>query len=57
MSIARKRAGAKVALLDLNEEAAKAYADELTESGIDAICSYDDGTLVELARYLTTREY
>ncbi len=27
------RAGAKVALLDLNEEAAKAYADEITEEG------------------------
>lgn len=27
------RAGAKVALLDINEEAAKAYADEITEEG------------------------
>ena len=41
----------------MSVDEAKAYADELTESGIDAICSYDDGTLVELARYLTTREY
>lgn len=38
-------------------EQAKEYADELTESGIEAICQYDDGTLTELAHYLTVREY
>ena len=36
---------------------AKEYASKLTESGIFAISSYDDGTLTELAEYLTTREY
>lgn len=36
---------------------AKTYADQLTESGINAISKYDDGTLTELARYLTIREY
>ncbi len=41
----------------MNLEEAKAYADELTQSGIDAIRPYDDGTLIELANYLTAREY
>ena len=36
---------------------AKSYADELTHSGIEAISPFDDGTLVELANYLTAREY
>ena len=36
---------------------AKEYAAKLTESGIEAISPYDDGTLVELAHYLTAREY
>ena len=36
---------------------AKEYASKLTASGIFAISPYDDGTLTELAEYLTTREY
>ena len=36
---------------------AKAYANELTKSGIEDILRYDDSTLVELANYLTAREY
>ena len=36
---------------------AKVYANKLTESGIEAIRPYDDGTLIELADYLTAREY
>ncbi len=36
---------------------AKKYASELTASGIEAIRQYDDGTLTQLAEYLTTREY
>ena len=38
------------------EEATK-YALDLTESGIDAISPYDDGTFTELAKYLIKREY
>lgn len=38
-------------------EEAKEYASKLTESGIEGIADYDDGTLTELARYLTAREY
>jgi hypothetical protein len=38
------------------EDATK-YALDLTESGISAIAPYDDGTFVELARYLIKREY
>ena len=41
----------------MNLEEAKAYANELTQSGIEAISSFDDGTLVDLANYLTAREY
>lgn len=38
------------------EEATK-YALDLTESGISAISTYDDGTFSELAEYLIKREY
>ena len=38
------------------EDATK-YALDLTESGISAIAPYDDGTFVELGRYLIKREY
>ena len=38
-------------------EKAKVYANKLTQNGISAICPYDDGTLTELAHFLTTREY
>ena len=38
-------------------EDAQNYANDLTESGIEAIRSYDDGSLTELALYLTKREY
>ena len=38
-------------------EGAQKYANDLTESGIEAIRSYDDGALTELALYLTKREY
>ena len=38
------------------EEATK-YALDLTETGISAISSYDDGTFSELAKYLIKREY
>lgn len=44
-----------LSFMTLNE--ALSYANELTESGIEAIKPFDDGTLTELARYLTTREY
>ena len=36
---------------------AKEYAYALTESGIEAISKYDDGTFAELAHYLITREF
>lgn len=38
-------------------EEARAYAKEITESAKRAIAAYDDGTLCELADYLTVREY
>ena len=38
-------------------EEAKRYADNLTNEGILAIESYDDGTLTDLALYLTTRKF
>ena len=38
-------------------EDAQKYANDLTKSGIETIRSYDDGTLTELALYLTQREY
>lgn len=44
-----------LSFMSLNE--AKEYADKLTRSGIESIRPYDDGTLTELAYYLTEREY
>ena len=41
----------------MSPEDATKYALDLTESGISAIAPYDDGTFVELARYLIKREY
>ena len=41
----------------MSVDEAKRYAAELTHSGIEAIRPYDDGTLTELAYYLTEREY
>ena len=36
---------------------AKEYASKLTQSGIESIKNYDDGSLIELAHYLTVRDY
>ena len=36
---------------------AKEYANKLTQNGISSISLYDDGTLTELAHFLTAREY
>ncbi len=41
----------------MTADEARAYAKEITESAKSAIFSYDDGTLCELADYLTVREY
>lgn len=38
-------------------EKAREYAEMLTEEGKNAIAEFDDGTLCELANYLTVREY
>lgn len=44
-----------LSFMSINE--AKKYADNLTAKGIDAISNYDDGSLTELAHYLTYRQY
>lgn len=41
----------------MTAEEAQNYANKLTQVGIEAISPYDDGTLVDLANYLTVREY
>lgn len=41
----------------MNVVKAKEYAAKLTQDAIDVIKNFDDGTLTELANYLTTREY
>ena len=41
----------------MSVEEATNYALDLTESGINAISPYDDGTFSELAKYLIVREY
>lgn len=41
----------------MSYEQARQYAQNLTNSAIDSIHSIDDGTLVELAEFLTVREY
>ena len=41
----------------MSVEEARKFAIELTSSGIEAISAYDDGTLTQLAEYLTVRKY
>lgn len=41
----------------MSVDEAKIYVNKLTQNGILAISPYDDGTLTELAHYLTAREY
>ena len=41
----------------MSVDEAKEYAANLTQSGIEAIRNYDDGSLIELAHYLTVRDY
>ena len=41
----------------MSVDEAKEYASKLTRSGIESIREYDDGSLTELAHYLTVRNY
>ena len=41
----------------MSYESAENYAKECTAKAIESVSSFDDGTLTELAKYLTVREY
>ncbi len=41
----------------MSVDEAKEYATKLTQSGIESIRNHDDGSLIELAHYLTVRNY
>ena len=41
----------------MDYDSAEKYANECTEKAIDMVAAFDDGTLTELAKYLTVREY
>lgn len=51
----KKELNSFLSFMSLDE--AKVYAQNLTQSGIDAMSKYDDGTFAELAHFLTVREY